>query len=94
MVMERDAVGGGVAAAAGSTPRSGYAPTYYPGTTNAPRRSASRVAVGQEARAPTSRWCRCASRRITGIVIGSDGKPLEGAMITLRPRNGARDRPA
>ena len=49
MIMDAALLGGASSGASGSTPSSGYAPTYFPGTTTAASAQRVTVAVGQEA---------------------------------------------
>jgi protocatechuate 3,4-dioxygenase beta subunit len=72
-----------------SAPRSGYAPTYYPGTPNAGEAQRIALAPGQEASGSDFGLVAVRLARVSGIVIGSDGKPLEGAAISVMPA--ARD---
>ena len=83
------ALGGvrGESGASGSQPASGYAPTYYPGTTSAANAQRIQVTVGQEAQNTDFALAPVRLARISGAVMGSDGKPLEGAMVTATPLN-------
>ena len=91
MVMEMAAVAAvrtGVAAAGGSEPpRSGYAPTYYPGTPNGSEAQRLSVALGQEAQNTDFALVPVRLARISGTVIGSDGRPLAGVMVNAVPRS-------
>ena len=68
---------------AASDDRSGYAPTYYGGTTNVNDAQRITLTVGQQlndiniALAPTQ------LARISGTAVSSDGKPLVGGFLTL-----------
>jgi hypothetical protein len=78
----------GVAADAGpsaSSPSSGYAPTYFPGTFNVGEAQRVTLTVGQEISNADFALTPVRLAKITGIVIGSDGKPLSGAMVTVAP---------
>ena len=68
-----------------SAPKSGYASTYYPGTPNVAEAQRITLAAGQES--PSADFALVAVRlaKVSGIVIGSDGKPLEGAAVSDRP---------
>jgi hypothetical protein len=81
-VMISGAVQGGPTA---STPKSGYAATYYPGTPNAAEAQRISIGVGQEVTSADFGLVPVRLARISGIVISSDGKPLEGAAITAAP---------
>jgi Carboxypeptidase regulatory-like domain len=79
--------GGAVSGASGSTPSAGYAPTYYPGTTVAGNAQRVTVAIGQEAQNTDFALTPVRLARITGTVMSSEGKPLEGGMVTATPLN-------
>ena len=92
MVMELEAVAAvrsGVAAArvGAEPPRSGYAPTYYPGTPNGAEAQRLSVALGQEAQNTDFALVPVRLARISGTVIGSDGRPLSGVMVNAVPRS-------
>ena len=72
-----------------SEPRSGYAPTYYPGTSNGFEAQKITLAVAQEMSSADFALLPVRLARVSGAVIGSDGRPVEGAMITTVPRNSA-----
>ena len=71
------------------TPRSGYAPTYYPGTPNGTEAQKLSLAVGQEAQNTDFGLVPVKLSRISGTVIGSEGRPLEGVMVSATPRSSA-----
>jgi hypothetical protein len=80
------------AAAAGaspsaSAPKSGYAATYYPGTPNVSEAQRITVAPGQENTSADFALVPVRLARVSGVVIGADGKPLEGAQISAMPGN-------
>jgi hypothetical protein len=77
--------GASVSGPAASAPRSGYAATYYPGTTTASEAQRITLAPGQEASSADFPLAAVRLARVTGIVIGSDGKPLEGVAISASP---------
>jgi protocatechuate 3,4-dioxygenase beta subunit len=68
------------------SPRAGYAPTYYPGTPSGSEAQKLIVAVGQEAQNTDFALVPVRLARITGTVIGSEGRPLEGASVSLASR--------
>jgi|SoiMethySBSTD1v2_1073268.scaffolds.fasta_scaffold13310_3 protocatechuate 3,4-dioxygenase beta subunit len=80
--------GGGAGGPVGSNPNSGYAPTYFPGTANGGEAQKITLAVGQEAQNTDFALLPVKLVRITGTVISSEGKPVEGSMINAFPRNG------
>ena len=71
-----------------SNDRSGYAPTYFPGTTNSAEAQRITVGVAQKiadlniALAPT----RLA--RVSGTAVDSEGKPLANGILMMLPTNG------
>ena len=69
----------------GSTPASGYAPTYFPGTTSGADAQKITLVVGQEAQGTEFALTPVKLARVTGTVVNSEGKPVEGAMITAVP---------
>jgi len=68
-------------------PRSGYAPTYYPGTPSPTQAQKILVGLGQEAQNTDFALVPVRLARVSGTVIGSDGRPLEGIMVSTAPRN-------
>jgi protocatechuate 3,4-dioxygenase beta subunit len=81
-------LGGDVPAGpSGSNPTSGYAPTYFPGTPSVGDAQRITLAVGQEIGNADFALMPVRLARISGIVLGSEGKPLAGAMVTLAPNN-------
>ena len=83
------AMGGGAGGVGpvGSNPNSGYAPTYFPGTANGAEAQKITLAVGQEAQNTDFALLPVKLAKITGTVISSEGKPVEGSMINAVPRN-------
>ena len=69
----------------GSNPGSGYAPTYYPGTPSPAEAQHVAVAVGQEIGSVDIALAPVKLAKITGTAMGSDGKPMSGAMVMLMP---------
>ena len=86
-VMAMDMALAGAAPAAGSQPTSGYAPTYFPGTTTPANAGRVTVTVGQEAQNTDFALAPVRLARISGSVMSSEGKPVEGAMIAAAPLN-------
>ena len=84
-IMDAALLGGPSSGASGSTPSSGYAPTYFPGTTTATSAQRVTVAVGQEAQNTDFALAPVRLARITGMVMTSDGKPLDGGMVSAMP---------
>jgi hypothetical protein len=76
---------GGQGGPIGSNPASGYAPTYFPGTTNPGEAQKISLALGQEAQGTEFALIAVKLAKITGIVINSEGKPVSGAMVRATP---------
>jgi FlaG/FlaF family flagellin (archaellin) len=87
MAMAATTTGAGPAPS-GSTPRSGYAPTYFPGTTLGAEAQKITLTAGQETQGTDFALLPVKLAKITGTVIGSDGKPVSGSMINALPRGG------
>lgn len=77
---------GGVSIVPGAPPSAGYAPTYFPGTGNPADAQRVTVAAGQESQGTDFALAPVRLARVSGAVVGSDGRPLEGAMINVVPR--------
>jgi len=63
----------------------GYASTYYPSTPNPVEAQRVAVAVGQELSSVDIQLQPVKLARISGVALGSDGKPMGGAMVMLMP---------
>jgi hypothetical protein len=79
--------GGTPGGPSGSNSNAGYAPTYFPGTPNSADAQKIPLAPGQEAQNTDFALLPARLAKITGTVISSDGKPVEGSMISAMPRN-------
>jgi len=79
--------GAGSGGPTGSTPNSGYAPTYFPGTPNGSEAQKIALTIGQEAQNTDFALLPVKLAKISGTVISSDGKPVDGSMINASPRN-------
>ena len=84
-VMMVAATGATAAAPTASAPKSGYASTYYPGTANVAEAQRVTLASGQEATGADFPLVPVRLARVTGVVINSEGKPVEGAMVSVVP---------
>jgi hypothetical protein len=89
-MMDMEVMLSGASTGAGPTasaPRSGYSSTYYPGTPNVAEAQRITLAAGQDS--PSADFALVAVRmaKVSGVVIGSDGKPLEGAAVSVVPSN-------
>jgi protocatechuate 3,4-dioxygenase beta subunit len=87
MAVAAVAGGSGGGGPIGSNPNSGYAPTYFPGTPNGSEAQKITVAAGQEANNADFALLPVRLAKITGIVLSSEGKPVEGAMVSATPKN-------
>lgn len=83
MVAASRGVSGGPTA---SAPSSGYAPTYFPGTPNVGEAQKVTLNAGQEHQGADFSLMPVRLAKITGIVVGSDGRPVSGAMVNVTPR--------
>jgi hypothetical protein len=80
-----DMLTGGAGGPTGSNQNSGYASTYYPGTPNPGEAQRVSLAVGQELASVDIQLQPVRLAKITGSAVGSDGKPMSGAMVMLMP---------
>ena len=71
-----------------ATPTSGYAASYYPGTTSPAEAQKITVAAGQETQGIDFPLTQVRLARISGIVLNSEGKPVEGTAVSLAPGRG------
>jgi hypothetical protein len=76
---------GGAGGPTGSNNNSGYASTYYPGTPNPGEAQRLSVAVGQEMSSVDIQMQPVKLAKIVGTAVGSDGKPMSGALVMLMP---------
>jgi len=79
------AASGGAVASSSANQTSGYASTYYPSTPNPGEAQRVAVAVGQELASVDIQLQPVKLARVTGMAVGSDGKPMSGAMVILMP---------
>jgi hypothetical protein len=75
----------GMGGPTGSNPGSGYAPTYFPGTPSASEAQKVVVALGQEAQQTDFALLPVRLAKVSGMVVSSDGKPVDTAMVNLLP---------
>ena len=80
-----DMLGGGAGGPTGSNQNSGYAATYYPSTPTPGEAQRVALAVGQELASVDIQLQPVKLAKITGTAVGSDGKPMAGAMVMLMP---------
>ncbi len=80
-----NAVSGSVSAA----PSSGYASTYFPGTVTPSDAQKISVSLGQEVQGTDFALLAVRFVRISGVVLNTEGKPVEGTMVTVAAPRGA-----
>lgn len=68
--------------------RSGYAPTYYPGTTNVEEAQAVQVAAGETVTGLSMVMIPTRMARVSGVAVDAEGRPLPNGFVTLRFRGG------
>ncbi len=73
----------------GSDDRSGYAPTYFPGTPNVAEAQRVTVGLGQTIADMNMALVPTRTARVTGTAVDSTGKPLSGAVVMMMQRTGA-----
>jgi hypothetical protein len=76
---------GGSGGPTGSNQNSGYAATYYPSTPSPGEAQRVALTVGQELASVDIQLQPVKLSKITGSAVGSDGKPMAGAMVMLMP---------
>ncbi|MEP6916716.1 MAG: carboxypeptidase-like regulatory domain-containing protein, partial [Acidobacteriota bacterium] len=79
--------GGGAGGPSGSNANAGYAPTYFPGVPNGAEAQRIPLVAGQESQNVDFALLPARLAKVTGTVISSDGKPVDGSMISVVPRN-------
>jgi protocatechuate 3,4-dioxygenase beta subunit len=84
-MMMMDMLGGGAGGPTGSNQNAGYAATYYPSTPTPGEAQRISLAVGQELSTVDIQLQPVKLAKISGNAIGSDGKPMSGAMVMLMP---------
>jgi hypothetical protein len=75
--------GGFMMPAVESTSRSGYAPTYFPGTPSEQQAEKVSVAIGSEVTGISFSLLPVRTARITGTAVDSEGRPMAGAFVTI-----------
>ena len=86
MMMDLMGAAGPGAPPRAAAPASGYAASYYPGTASSAEAQKITVAPGQETQGIDFPLTQVRLARVTGIVLNSEGKPVEGTMVTLGGR--------
>ena len=74
-----------------SNDRTGYAPTYYPGTLSITDAQPVAVGLAEEVAGITFPLVPSRTATISGIVLNAEGKPFSSAMVALRQNFGAAD---
>jgi protocatechuate 3,4-dioxygenase beta subunit len=88
VAMVRTAVAFSAAPASASTaPTSGYAPTYYPGTTTGAEAQRVALNLSQELQGADFALIPVRLATVSGTVINSGGTPVSGTMVNLTPVN-------
>jgi len=70
-----------------SNDRSGYAPTYYPGTANAAEAQRVTVGVGQKLSDLNIALSPTKLARVSGTAVDSEGKPFANGLVLLLQKN-------
>jgi hypothetical protein len=68
-----------------SDSRSGFAPTYFPGTASLGEAQPVRVASGQEVGSINFAVVPARTAKVTGVVLDSDGRTVSGGFIMVQP---------
>jgi hypothetical protein len=71
-----------------SDDRSGYAPTYYPGTPNVAEAQRITVPLGGAVNDMNMALVQTRTARISGTALDASGKPLSGGFLMVMQRNG------
>ena len=70
----------------GAVEPTGYPGTYFPGVADASQAQTVSVTIGQELSAIGFPLVPARFARVAGIILASDGRPLGGAILVIRPR--------
>ena len=84
----RSGMGMGMAMNAQSDDRSGYAPTYYPGTMNSAEAAKLTLGIGQTLNDINVTLIPTRVATVTGTVVDTQGRPLSGGMVMVVQRQG------
>jgi len=71
-----------------TTDRTGYAPTFYPGTANVAEAQRVSIAPGQSIAAVNITLLPIQTSKVSGIVLDGDNRPLPGAAVNAMQRIG------
>jgi hypothetical protein len=72
-----------------STDRTGYAPTFYPGTANVAEAQFVSVGLGETRASTNVVLAPVRVSRIAGTIVDADGQPARSGMLTVIQRSGA-----
>ena len=82
-------IAAGLIDASASDDRSGYAPSYYPGTPNVAEAQRITVGLGQTLNDINLALTPTRLARMSGTATDADGKPMAGAIVVVMMRSGA-----
>jgi hypothetical protein len=68
--------------------RSGYAPTYYPGTANVTEAQRVTLGIGQQLNDINIALSPTRLARVTGTAVDSQGRPIQGFLMMIQPTGG------
>ena len=74
--------------AAETDDRSGYAPTYYPGTGNVAEAQKLTVGLGQTVSDINMPLVTARTSRVSGTAVDADGRPMAGGFVSMLQRTG------
>ena len=74
--------------------QTGYPGTYFPGVADVGQAQAVTVTIGQELTSIAFPLVPAKFAQVSGIVMSSDGRPLAGAILVVRPRMSGSGSPA
>ena len=74
--------------------QTGYPGTYFPGVADVGQAQAVTVTIGQELTSIAFPLVPAKFAQVSGIVMSSDGRPLAGAILAVRPRMSGSGSPA
>jgi hypothetical protein len=77
-----------------TTDRTGYAPTFYPGTGNQSEARRIAIAAGQTVTSINLTLLPIQTSKVSGTALNADGRPLAGAMIMAMQRVGVMPMPS
>src|SRR5437867_5256590 len=72
----------------GRPDQTAYAPTYFPGVTDAARAQRFTIGIGQELNDLVMSMRPVKATRVTGTVVTSQGRPMAGMLMVMQMSNG------